>query len=120
MIAVTSTLRVWLPRQVSVMNLSTHVIQNMTRRGFEALARLTGLRKLTLVNSSTVSSAGAFPETPRLVLCLKTARHQSDLLATLSMVLDEPTVTQGRVCVWSKPIPEPQALCDPSTAGCVE
>ena len=45
--------------QVSVMDLSTHVIQNMTRRGFEALARLTALRELTLVNSSTVSSAGA-------------------------------------------------------------
>ncbi len=41
------------------MDLSTHVIQNMTRRGFEALARLTALRELTLVNSSTVSSAGA-------------------------------------------------------------
>ena len=49
-----------LPRraQVTVLDLSTHVIQNMTRRGFEALAQLTGLRDLTLVNSSTVSSAG--------------------------------------------------------------
>ena len=48
------------------MDLSTHVIQNMTRRGFESLARLTALRELTLVNSSTVSSAGAQRPNPNL------------------------------------------------------
>jgi hypothetical protein len=44
--------------QVQKMDFTMHVCQNMSRSSFELLGTMTGLKELTLMNSSTVSNAG--------------------------------------------------------------